>query len=914
MANTPVASSGVKRQRTTTTPIPRKRARQSPSTKNDAASSSSKRRRSDQYTLTQIDFVKSSSFEQNESIAELEPLSVQPRVRVKREPVKTRDSTLTQMDFFSNPEADGSYVLDETPLEIAESLQDATLPSLPSFDGAMSDTEQISVQRAEMPPPRARGRKSRMFTEAAKSESAESQEYRPRKKRKEGDAPDSTMSSRRRSARNVHSDVASVRPSMVVQDSTDFDEISMHEGSSKLLGMVDQPLTPKKKRDRIPSSQTPESIRPSTRRRSVRQPLAELSANVQISPSKTVKSKPAVRRDKSSVQSTPRPSKICVLKVPPKALLPRKSREDDSQQDIWSLQPTSSPKSAGSQSAATKAGANKTHPSIETDSSTHQNMSLVIEESSDIGGNMDTQKSLPNLDDVFPDISASRKIMKQHEGTSDLGKTAMSPNRAREIEIEAESFKNNSGLRIQEEPVNMIPELGQVESDALSDLGDPVANDTQYVKDLYRRISSPAPSSSNNQQQSRAATVPTQGRSFSPSRTAPKIATAPGSPVIPSPLPQPKLVHSPNHALVRQTTNSNLPTLPTFATAESLQGRSSERVTITQVPLNDTNDYQQSSFSSPILPSAPLLTQKSIYPASFPHPSQVSTQAPSSQWYPPASQTQYSSRTNKNTEVERILIKDSSSVPGRLSQFPEHLDSELDDEDDFDFDLDLDASAYQAVKSRKRSEEGTNFIQKEDVDEVTQTPTQKSRHSLGLKRRTTTQSSPILLAATTRSQRDAELEVIALPSSSPGAPENDETPRPKTVTPRRSSRNITQSSSTRDHIEHSQNTSSPHPLADEMLEALPGLNQRPPSSSLSSTNLTPSPPRVLKRKYSPLSGFDNDTQSDFTQGGHVTAAYIHRAHEEGWLPKNYVPKPYKVKNWSKSMYQGSKSKKRKGGS
>ncbi|RMZ75074.1 hypothetical protein DV737_g5476, partial [Chaetothyriales sp. CBS 132003] len=51
--------------------------------------------------------------------------------------------------------------------------------------------------------------------------------------------------------------------------------------------------------------------------------------------------------------------------------------------------------------------------------------------------------------------------------------------------------------------------------------------------------------------------------------------------------------------------------------------------------------------------------------------------------------------------------------------------------------------------------------------------------------------------------------------------------------------------------------------------------------------------------HSPIPGFNNDTQSNFTQGGHVTAAYIHRQRDLGVLPKWYTPKPYRVPGYTR---------------
>ncbi|RMZ83174.1 hypothetical protein DV738_g1400, partial [Chaetothyriales sp. CBS 135597] len=57
--------------------------------------------------------------------------------------------------------------------------------------------------------------------------------------------------------------------------------------------------------------------------------------------------------------------------------------------------------------------------------------------------------------------------------------------------------------------------------------------------------------------------------------------------------------------------------------------------------------------------------------------------------------------------------------------------------------------------------------------------------------------------------------------------------------------------------------------------------------------------QIVDLGHSPIPGFDNETQSNFTQGGHVTAAYIHRQRDLGLLPKWYTPKPYRVPGYTR---------------
>ena len=980
MADSPWTIKSTKRRRTTNaTPAPRNKARTSPI--ENASRSTRPARPSDQSTLTQIDFVKNFSFDGEDEVVrafdEIEtPAASEAPPKVKRQTSKKRDSTLTQLDWATNNHIDEKYfalIADDTPtepararrpqtkvkqrtlkkrdstltqldwlnqadvdfvfdfddsqLELPESLKQPRLPTVPPFDGAADHEPQAETAEVMPPPSRTRSKKSSANPQKQQTNEAGNQEYEltpATKRRKVKDEPATSKGNPRRSARKGGLGTEQPkRPPMIIQDSTDFAEDPIeHTGVRRQEQLEVPPITPTKNRDRIPSSQTPESIRMSTKRRTaVRQPLAELSANTQLSPSKSARtgSKKSLKASSlvQSVKATgskqsrtapakqsPKRSKVCILKVPPSALLPRTSRIDDSQQDIWSLQPTSSPKKS---SPSKKAGQSHSTITIRPDAAANSSTEgPTIHESQVAHTGVDTQKSLPDLDQIFPSISAKKKtsgrLNASRIGELKYGDVEDAPTAEQSVEAWE---KQQEAMLQNQEPINMIPELGQIDSDEMSDFGTPRKNNTQYVGDLEKRISSPLPSSVDGELQIRAATDPVQIQHKSPIGRSAASVGDPRSPLTLTPLPAPRLVPSPARSLPRQTTSSTLPTLPAVLSGGRSQNRSLERIRIMHVPLNDTNEYQQhiSSSSSPALLPPPLpATQRSAYPLSMPHPSQVSTQAPSTQGYFPSSQ-QHQLTQRSSREAERITIKDSSSFLARPSQSIQQaeLDDDLDAfapvnlvEDSQDEDeLDLDPSTYHVRLSKtkgKASEVGGPV----NSDETTQTPTQRTKHAL-LKRKSTTQDSPIVLNATTRSQRDAELDIIALLSSSQDVSDvhsSSKTPRPS------------KSASDMDR------TSSPQEAHDDLAPVAIADNE-PRSSSISSSIVSPSPPRTLKRKYSPIPGFDNETQSDFTQGGHVTAAYVHRGREEGWLPKNYVPKPYKAKNWKKSMYEGSKSKKTK---
>jgi len=925
MSDSPWSITSTKRRRTATTPAPRKRVRISNDVSDANGSrtrSTSNRRTSGQQTLTQIDFVTTSSFEDGDDLVQGEQEGNAPASGPPRRRLKKRDSTLTQMDFFDPSAAEASNLSDVEPLGVPQTESSSgRRPRIPAFDGTQDDPPK---PQNSMAPPRSRHKSPRNTKAVKKTERAKNMEdqvpglkQQPRKRRKVHiDDGDKDHENRRRSGRiaaatasdslptpptqeqvptpasrrsRPHID-ATGRPVLEIQDSTDFTEPSL-DANSAMAFMMAQPTTPTRNRDRIPSSQTPESLTRTRRTRSnKRQPLAELSTNIQKTPSRAAKSTKLA--SKSPQKQSPR-RKVCVLKVPPRALLPRSNRIDDSQQDVWSVQATSSPRREKGSSQAREMQPPNTGPPDESrtprPSSKSQSNGPSIQESTP-RADVDTQQTLPDIADIFALPVASLPK------TPNKGQKVPVPATTSTLDVRQEPGRGaaigHGEMHVDQEPVNMIPELEQVSSDQLSDFGSPVANDTQFVKSLHKRVSSPIPKS--DDERHRAQTAPAVEKHTPPEPRALSRASVPASPPKLSPLPAPRLVTtSPLRTAQRQVAFSSTESLSLPATNSRPAEKAIDRVRITKVPLNDTNDYQRlSSSSSPLLPLPPMLTQKSVHPASIPHPSQVSTQAPSTQgFYFPTSSAPNSFPAPRGAEVERITIKDSSSVPARLSQFQQHgQDEELEGNDevrlvdasDDDDDLDLDPATWKpsfpGKATARRAQVSGHFSGEEDI---TQTPTQKSRVRNCLVRRDSNdQSSPIITNATTRSQRDAELEIIPLPSSSP--PTSDEHELDKRTTPRARNTKTTMSD-VRDFAD------------DGHAQGLPS------SSPISSSVFSPSPPRQLQRKYTPIPGFDNDTQSDFTQDGHVTAAYVHRMREEGLLPKNYTPKPFKPKNWSKSM-------------
>jgi hypothetical protein len=163
----------------------------------------------------------------------------------------------------------------------------------------------------------------------------------------------------------------------------------------------------------------------------------------------------------------------------------------------------------------------------------------------------------------------------------------------------------------------------------------------------------------------------------------------------------------PTDSLSRTQLASNSPTLlpPPIQTIH-------QQATTTLIPTKLPRESSTSATSSPTLPPPPLpglprtlATQQSIRPASLTRPSQVSTQAPTQQTWLPMSSLPFanhgmtSSPTLQNSgEIEHVTIKDSSSIPTPLGAIPSQPPSQAvplvdlgpDDDDDDDGFLDRD--------------------------------------------------------------------------------------------------------------------------------------------------------------------------------------------------------------------------------
>lgn len=270
-------------------------------------------------------------------------------------------------------------------------------------------------------------------------------------------------------------------------------------------------------------------------------------------------------------------------------------------------------------------------------------------------------------------------------------------------------------------------------------------------------------------------------------------------------------------------------------------------------------------------------TQRSVRPASMPHPSQISTQE-ATQGYLGSSFMPFETPRAS----ERITIKDSSSIrlpmsqiPSQLSQSQLNIDLGVDtlDEGEDDYDLDPPSSAPSQNQPVAKTK-------KHLPDEI---PTERI-----------VSSSPVLSTRSPKRKIDNDLvETVSPQSTATAAPTQSQE---QVSTPARA--RIADHAN--DAQRHYEEQIEQQDEADENHEN--DHDPPPPSSSASQPASLSTQPAALARplrEYTQLPGFNNETQSNFTQDGHVSAAYVHRQREAGLLPKWYTPRPFKVPGYTR---------------
>ena len=841
-------------------------------TSTPAASSSSRkrRRRSEdpttslrrQQTLTQVEWITSRtpSFEDD---TELQPIEMTRASERRR--TKARDSTLTQMQFFGNKTAIRD--LDAIPLP-DDGVVQMPPPLVPQLDGSHDGPRKTKSPR------RQRKRKSSPHPTtleqlAIDPEYNESQEWQPskRKRRRYMDT-EHTMASTK--TRRSTAQPFRPQPILEIQDSTAADEHDENlPNNHETQPPVDQPETPTKGRPVVLSSQSPESLPPSTGRKqrdmkeelTARSPLRERAINI---PSKML---PMSVQVNHYVKTSPQR-----IKDPSSALQRRpqqqKTRVEDSQSNLWSYPLTSSPQKG--KDAVARLGLNSVSSgSCATLERTETRSSALAEIPSTSQAHPPRMLSSPpnvtTKDDSPSHSRVSQCCLKQASEQSTApcnvkSATSVEPEQrmaTTEAIVEAQLLQPQGNGQLPAKLFTTPRKMISATDDERSEWGSPIANNTQYNVDLDRRTSSP----SRSQMAAMGTTdiYVTKNRQAQESRGEPETAN-----FIKGPDPIPRLVSS-----SRPQSKGG----EGFQTAKKLSNDSEESLLPTAPPANEVvngsittrvllNDLRQTS-SSPADQANKTTTQRSIRPASMPHPSQMSTQEATQAYLGLSSMMQPNAETQTPTTVKAITIKDSSSMRVALSQIAAHTRSQSQGHAIADFGLgDFEDEEDQEDLNPPSSEPPTRKFPSDKPGKLASDSDQQPSSS------PTEELDPADVPAHIRGR----LEVTQRSRSAGNRHESGAPTRGKLVP-------------IGDHETES--------VVDDDLnsqqEADPGESEdTAPTSSLFE------PSQGRKRRHSPIEGFDNETQSNFTQGGHVTAAYIHRQRELGLLPTAYTPKPFQV--------------------
>ncbi|KPI39230.1 uncharacterized protein AB675_4977 [Cyphellophora attinorum] len=658
----------------------------------------------------------------------------------------------------------------------------------------------------------------------------------------------------------------------------------------------------------VPSSQTPDSITRSARRSSARRPLAELSTNLQAAPSP-----PAVYTQSPFGKYTRK-----ALKKP--ARPPTCPTVEDSQSNLWSLKATSP---IAQQNSANKesdvlgssppllvTGAALEGFEIPSTSQNNPSHSVASEQvPADTNGrkaSVEAEPPGPVLD--CPQVSEEGQVVVDvAEGRVDARAVEDNGNpvpvpRTKELEL---SDLSSQYVRM---AVNFaVPD----EDEADSDFGSPIRNDTQFNHDVKERTSSPLP-------------TPSRPASAGHDTATKPLAVSHASPAI---LPQPTLQQNGSG-----TSTESLALPPPPPPREAATG--SRGYVTSRVPLNDTAP----SSSPPVQltnTNTKSTTQRSVRPASMAHPSQISTQEA----------TQYTGYGESSFEPletprapQRVTIKDSSSIRRSISQVPQHvtsqpefnIDLELGAADDAeqeevqgnDEEYDLDPPSSGVVPAPDLPGGGeklpvvpANPVSTEKLDSSspsppaspvavalgpTQTRLGQEHHGVGAIERHKHGRSTSWGGGRTQdlhfesgaSPRQARSSPRPAPRTVPG---KKLSPARKHIAPKLPVDSTRISPSTTKKKQSSSKISKRAPLPIENAPSSPLLHSRsssPPEGALDQL-------KKPLNEYTQLEGYNNETQSNFTQGGHVSAAYIHRQREKGLLPPGWTPKCFKVPGFTR---------------
>lgn len=835
-----------RRKKDTVTPAPRKRHR--PSTTRNSFNPLSR----DQGTLTQAQWMTPAASSFNDDAPLLE--SNRPRTlpaTAKARSLKKRDSTLTQMDFFSSVPQHRDHMDDVLLSEVTNTQENHPGPSA-QLDGNYSSPRK----------PRKRKDSLASSDQHKKPDSAnlESQEYNPsnrQRSRRLADV-DAGSSGRRVSSRlarkhrilsdpvenlaffeealgtpfkrgNSHRDS---RPAVEIKDSLEEEDVM---STWSPVEAADVPVrTPTALRTIVLSSQSPESFPPSIRTairvgsvdQALRSPLAERSRN--LSPGTPSKSS-------AKKQFTVPETKIVTLKLPKRKPPQSQPRVEDSQKNLWSL-PSSSPQQTSHGNITTLSPFARPAGNLAEipDSSQAEALTWTPPASN-------AEASLPSIRDIFG-LNAS--LVSQHTLTELAVDEGGEEPVAQDFPAHSQSSVGIGNVNSPMKNMAMVADgslrsTGVGENEMVQGSEDEWAGSPIEVQENELSVSNPPSFQRSPATLGRVRQPPGEvlvrdleaidGLTYQAEEGSHSMADVPKG----SAIPQPRLVEKVMPLDANDASDQDR-SLDDFALPPppSVHRRNTQAIT-TRIPLNDIRGDETSSQS---LPSAATVTQRSIYPATMPHPSQISTQDATqglfglSSFPRPTQYTQHGEGISHSLGLtDKITIKDSSSCQVSMSQIPEQPANHS----QADIDLGL--------------EEVFNSEDEGDLDlDPPATPAQRP------------------------SQVWSDIQISRTPSN-----EQD----------------LAMNQANETHV-------------DDLEKDVPRVEQAERGQLVRSSQISLSPilssqPSPLKKQHPPLAGFDNDTQSNFTQNGHVTAAYIHRQREAGVLPDWYRSAPYKVPGYTR---------------
>ena len=708
---TPWTVRTTKRKTPASAPPPRKRQRIS--TGSSSGNGETERKRNQrQQTLTQIQFVPRVEVQQD--VEDFRLIGAQPRepgsgVASRIEPRRRtygrrsssklkRNSTLTQMDFLN-----GYRILDDVDKDNGMQLLGDDPKQLPQFDGAADRPRRMSAAGPSI---------RRVQLQDEREE--DTQEYQPRNKKRKILQEGPLQGRRRTSARLATTTITRLGAGHEAETAQENEPPSSPKSKEARIVLA----TPSKPRDVIPSSQSPESLPPSTRK----QPLVSLELHRKMPPMKerSVNIKGSARPLEEShnathpiLQSPKR--KICISRAPTEGSQHVRAAPSPIKQtnhSIWTF-PSSPVRNAQQQApkpplleikdrAEEESPPKSQRPPVRRDSDeqvqvknatrTKQPSAMVNEPEipepsqyeTGIGlqpspNAQETQGTLPSLNGML-DLTDPIPPEQNPVVTPQMLVSAGSQNQP---VVAVRDFANPSETpdctdrSIKPTSTNMSQDregalLAPVQENSKLDasrgwhdneddeeqddeFGTPIANDTQFNFELSDRLAS----SSRN-----------VSPSLSPVRLAKHEAPASASQQLEreltQALPTPRLVHAPS---IQTTTQS--------------------------IPLND--------IVSPSLP--PRHTQRVVYPASLPRQSQVSTQDPTQPYAGTSSMPATSSSFQARQQPTTIKIKDSSSmhvplheIPSQRHSQPHNVIAASDDVEDIDMADDLDAPYVPPVR------------------------------------------------------------------------------------------------------------------------------------------------------------------------------------------------------------------------